>query len=174
MTDPENGESESDVTLATVELGLAANLNENVSADILFLFEEDETDLEVDTAQLRYDFSNSPLSLTAGQIYVPFGTFQTALISDTLTLELGETRESALLLEYEQDAWSGSFYLFNGDNNEDGGNNIDSWGANVAYTNDRFSLGFGFINNIGDSDALQDSLSSNDVCLLYTSDAADE
>jgi len=36
--------------------------------------------------------------LTAGQLYVPFGAFETGLISDPLTLEIGETRESTVLL----------------------------------------------------------------------------
>ena len=162
-TDPEEGDSESDIVAATVELGLAANLNKQTSVEVIFLFEEDETDLEIDVAQLTHAFANSPWSLTAGQIYVPFGAYETALLSDPLTLEIGETRETTLLLGFEQNAVSGSFYIFNGDNSEGEDNEIDNWGANIGFGNDVFSVGIGYINDIGDSDVLQDSLESNEV-----------
>jgi hypothetical protein len=41
-------EDSSDITLATVELGIDAKVNEHVKGHILFLYEEDETDFDVD------------------------------------------------------------------------------------------------------------------------------
>ena len=162
-SDPENGDSESDIAAATVELGIAGDLNEQTSVEIVLLYEDGDSELDVDVAQLTHAFAESPFSLTAGQLYVPFGAYETALVSDPLTLELGETRETSLLLGFEQDALSGSFYIFNGNNSEGVDNSIDNWGANIGYVNDAFSVGFAYINDIGDSDALQDSLATNEV-----------
>jgi len=153
---PETGDSESDVAVATVELGAALNLTDSLSGEIILLFEEDETDLEIDVAQLNYAFGNSGFSATLGQIYVPFGAYETALISDTLTLELGETRESILGLNYEANGFGGSVYVFNGDANEVGSSTIDNFGFSVGYGNDNFAIGASYINSLGDSDLVQD------------------
>jgi len=160
VSNPESGGSESDTTLATVELGLAAEITENLSAEVVFLFEEDETDLEIDTAEFTYAFSNTPISITAGQIYVPFGQFETSLVSDPLTLEIGETRETTLKLNYEKGAISGSVYTFNGDINRNGDSDIENWGANLAYSANGLDIGLGYINNLGDSDTIQDTITN--------------
>ncbi len=160
-TDTDGGASESDTTVATVELGIAANINDDLSAEIVLLYEEDETDLEVDIAQVTYALPGSDWSFVAGQKFLPFGAFETALVSDPLTLELAETRETALMLAYEKDALSGSFYIFNGDKNDSSDNAINNFGANIAYTTDTFSLGLGYISDIGDSDTIQDAITAS-------------
>ena len=53
-TNSEFGDSESDATIATVELGIASNITDNINAAIVLLFKEDETDLEIDTAEITY------------------------------------------------------------------------------------------------------------------------
>ena len=164
VADLPNGEpSESDIVLATVEFGATAQITEQLSAEIIFLFEEDETDLEIDVATLNYEFSGTTLSLLAGQTYLPFGVFESAFISDPLTLEIGETRETTVALTHEANGFSGTFYAFNGDIDEDDRNQIDGFGLNAAYANDTFSIGAGYISALGDSDTLQDSLSSTTV-----------
>ena len=156
FVDPESGDSESDIILATIELGAALNFTKNLTGEILFLFEEDETDLEIDIGRLDYSFNNSPISATLGQIYVPFGSFETALISDTLTLELGETRESTLGLNFETNSFGGSVYVFNGDANEVGSSTIENFGLSFGYSNNQFTIGASYINSLGDSDVVQD------------------
>lgn len=163
FVNPESGDSESDIVLATVELGAALNFTENLSGELILLFEEDETDLEVDVGQLDYSFGNSPFSATFGQTYVPFGSFETALISDTLTLELGETRESILGLNYEANGFGGSVYVFNGDANEAGSSTIDNFGISFGYSNDAFTVGASYINSLGDSDLVQDVIGESEV-----------
>ena len=164
IADLPNGEpSESDIFLATVEFGATAQITEQLSAEIIFLFEEDETDLEIDVATLNYEFSGTTLSVLAGQTYLPFGTFESAFISDPLTLEIGETRETAVALTHSANGFSSTFFLFNGDIDEDGRNQIDGFGFNASYENDRFSIGAGYTSALGDSDTLQESLSSTTV-----------
>jgi hypothetical protein len=94
------GADTSDITLATVELGLDAEITEWVNAHLLLLWEEDDTepmDLDEGTITLG-NLEKFPLYLTAGKMYVPFGAFESNMISDPLPLELGENRESVKLV----------------------------------------------------------------------------
>lgn len=156
-----DGADTSDITLATVGLGLDAEITEWVNAHLLLLYEEDDTepmDLDEGTITLG-NLEKFPLYLTAGKMYVPFGSFESNMISDPLTLELGETRESAAQVGFAASGFYGSFYAFNSDINETGDDDtIASFGANAGYgyLNDKMSLdlGVGWINNIAAADNL--------------------
>lgn len=163
--DPDEGDSESDVVVATAEIGIAAQINDWTSSEITLLYEEDDTDLEVDVAIISIANPDGPWFTTAGQQYVPFGTYETNLVSDPFTLELGETRETALLAGVELNGFVGGVYGFNGDIDEDGDSKIDSFGAFAGYghenENSSFAVNVGYINNIADSDGLQDTINDN-------------
>ncbi|EIC19362.1 LbtU family siderophore porin [Thiorhodovibrio frisius] len=163
---PYEGDSKSDVVLATVELGIASQINDWVDIEASLLYEQDATDLEVDLAVVTIHHPDvSPLFLTAGQFYLPFGVYETNLISEPLTLDIGEARETAAQLGFLYQGFSGSLYAFNGDHQIDGKNQINSWGANLAWAvdTDSYSLtaGAGYINDLGDSNSLQDAVSDN-------------
>jgi hypothetical protein len=160
--------SENDLTLATVELGISAQINDWTSAEIILLHEEDDTELEVDVGTITIADPDAPWFVTTGQFYLPFGAFESNMISDPLTLEVAETRESALQIGFDNGRFNGSVYAFNGDNKKQDGdtyqNRIDNWGANLGFVHEgdsvNFGAGAGYINDIGDSDAIQDALSA--------------
>lgn len=155
-------EDTSDVTLATVEIGLDARLSEWSSAHLLLLYEEGEENdhLLVDEGTIVLGNTEKfPLYLTAGKMYLPFGFYETYLVSDPLTLELGEINDSALLLGFEASGFYGSLYAFNGHINEVGEEDeIDTWGASLGYGYEGdgfgFDVGMDWISNIGDTDGL--------------------
>lgn len=156
-------EDSSDVVLATFELGIASQITPWVEAGASLLYEEDDTPLEVDTAFVTLaNPDRSPLFVTAGQIYVPFGLYETNMVSDPLTLEVGETRESTLQVGFFQESFAGSVYLFNGDIDEDGDDELTSWGAEAGFGGPvgggEVTAGIGYISNLGDSDAIQDTI----------------
>ncbi|NEX15192.1 MAG: hypothetical protein C1943_00805 [Halochromatium sp.] len=164
--DPFEGDIESDIVLATFELGIAAQVADWVAADASLLYEEDDTDLEVDIAQIRIaNLDVTPVFFSAGQFYLPFGAYETNLVSDPLTLEIGETRETAAQLGFVYQGFGGSVYGFNGDHQVDGKRQIGSWGANLGFAQEldrvAWTLGVGYINDLGDSDSLQDRVSDN-------------
>src|SRR3990172_9886002 len=65
----------SDVTLATVQLGLDAEINERLTGHILLLWEEDSTDpINVDEGTLTYKALGN-VTLVGGKTYIPFGVF---------------------------------------------------------------------------------------------------
>ena len=147
-------EDSSDLSLATVEVGIGANITDHVSGHILFLYEDDE-DIVVDEGYILLDGGDEiPLYLKAGEMYVPFGSFESNMISDPLTLEMGETRETALEIGFESNGFYGALYAFNGDVDKAGeDSHVDNYGAKAGYgvETDAFSLdvGVSWINNFG-------------------------
>ncbi|MEZ4600028.1 MAG: LbtU family siderophore porin [Syntrophotaleaceae bacterium] len=166
-------EDSSDLTLATVELGIDVDFIKHVSGHVLLLWEEDDTEpLDVDEAYIRLDGEDVlPLYLQAGKMYVPFGKFDTHFISDPNTLELGETRESAAVIGYANEMVELSFGVFNGDIDEAGkDDHIDSFVAGAVFTLPEeavpglaLAAGASWISNIADSDVLTDEIAVDGI-----------
>jgi len=158
-------ESESDVVLATFELGIDAELTEAVSGHVLLLWEEDDTEpIDLDEGYITLGETEAvPLFLKAGKMYVPFGSFHSHFISDPLTLELGETRESAVLVGYGNEWATLSVGAFNGDIEGDSEeNHADDLVASLSVTpSDGVEFGVSWISDLGDSDVLQEGLLEN-------------
>jgi len=148
-------------SLAAVELGVDVKIVKYVNGHVLFLYEDGEN-LLVDEGYILLDGEDLlPAYLKAGEMYVPFGKFESFMISDPLTLELGETRETAVDIGAKYAGFYGAAYAFNGEIAKDGGgNHIDNFGVSAGYAVEKepFSLdiGVGWINNIADSDGYGD------------------
>lgn len=157
------GADQSDIVLATASFGLEAKVNDRISGTIVMLHEDDDTDpLELDEGYLTLDFGNG-MSLSGGRMYVPFGHFESHMISDPLTLEIGETRQSAFKLGYENSGVYANVYVFNGDTQEassaaNGEDTIDQTGLNLGYAQENeglsYDIGVDYISNIADSSSL--------------------
>ncbi|MBU4260263.1 MAG: LbtU family siderophore porin [Proteobacteria bacterium] len=164
-----NGDHTSDISLATVEVGLDARISDWSQAHLLLLYEEDEEDnhLIVDEGTITFGkLDVFPAYLTVGKMYLPFGSYVTNMISDTLPLELGEIRDSAVLAGFQSSGFYGSLYGFNGVLSERGENDkIDAWGASLGFAHERegFSVdvGLDWLNNIGDTDDMGEYLEEN-------------
>ena len=156
------GDSSSDAVLATMELAVTAQVTDWVGGQVVLLHEEDDTGLEVDVATMTVGPAAGPWSFTAGQYFVPFGTFESNFISDPMTLELGETRESALQFGIESGVFQGAIYAFNGDSDENGDDRFENLGAMLGFAaeneNSEFAVSVSYISNIGDTDSLQDTI----------------
>ncbi len=163
-----SGAKTSDVTLATVELGLEARITDMLSAHVLALYEEGEENghLIIDEGTITLgNAEKSPFHLTAGKMYVPFGSFTSAMVSDPLTLELAETRDTALLAGFAKAGWHGAAYTFNGEVDQTGGNDtMKTFGANLGYTLEedawQIGLGAGWLNNLGNTNTMRDHLAT--------------
>ncbi len=163
----EDDEKSSDISLATVELGVDVDIVKHVKGHVLFLYEEGE-DIVVDEGIISIDGEDVvPLYLNAGKLYVPFGYYESHFISDPLTLELGETRESAIVAGFANDMFDLSLGVFNGDINKTDKENdhIGNFVASAVFTlpEDTVSglgltVGGSWISDIADSNGLQDVL----------------
>lgn len=165
--------SESDIAVSTVELGIDAQLTSWVNAHVLILYEEDETDPpEIDEAIITIaNLEVSSWSLAAGRMYVPFGNYESNMISDPLTLEIGETRETAAQGAYIAGNFYTSVFVFNGDTNDGDSDHIDQFGFNLGLAHEAsdehfgYAIGLSWMNNIADSDSLQDTVTDPDNML---------
>ncbi len=139
------------IVAATAEIAIDAEINEHVNGHILLLWEEhdpihmDEATIEVTTPY--------GLVVTAGKMYVPFGVFNSNFVSDPLTLELGETNQSAALVSFEQDMFSVSAGAFNGHIEDGGADVIENYVLSATITPmEDVSVGFSYISNIAETE----------------------
>ena len=155
----------SDLVLATVEIGFDVDIAKHVKASLFFLYEEDDTPFDVDQGIITIDGADvMPLYVDLGKMYVPFGRFESHFIRDPLTLELGETNESAAVGGFRNDLLELSVGAFNGDIDETGEeNHINNYLASACFTlpettvpDLNLTAGISWVSNIADSDALQE------------------
>lgn len=157
----DGGDATSDLSLATAELSIEAALNDYLGGHLTLLHEEEdgaEDGIDVDEAVISLTAPGPILgqtgSLHAGRMYVPFGMFNSYMISDPLTLELGETRDTALLLALEGELWTLKAGTFNGGVDPAGDDDtIDSWVLALDFTlGERLGFGASYISDLAESD----------------------
>lgn len=163
----------SDISLATVELGLDVDIGKHVGGHLLFLYEDGEGGVDVDEGFIILDGKERvPFYLNAGKLYVPFGWYESHFISDPLTLELGETNESGVRIGYASKGFEISGVVFNGDVDERGeeDDHVDGWVLSVSYEASGGVLGdvglmggISYINNIGESDGLEGEIVGGEI-----------
>ncbi|MBI4776546.1 MAG: LbtU family siderophore porin [Deltaproteobacteria bacterium] len=158
-------EESSDITLATAQIEFDARVHELVNAHLILLWEEDDTGpVDIDEGTITLGATpEMPWFLLAGKFYPPFSTFDTFFISDPLTLEIGEIRESAASVGYSGDWLFASFGGFNGDVSSEENDHINNLIVNVDFFNPegtwsgfRLNTGVGFLFNMADTDTLQE------------------
>ncbi len=104
----------------------------------------------------------SPIYGTFGQLYVPFGTYGTNMVSDPLTKLMARTKARAVVLGFQpqvDDTIYAAAYIFKGDTHEGSTSRLNNGGINFGY---RFAhgvitsdIGAGVIANIADSVGMQ-------------------
>ena len=152
--DSDGANTESDIVAATVELGITAQVNDWVSAELVLLYEED-TDgtgnpFDVDTALVTIADPDSSWFVNAGQYTLPFGTYATNMVSDPLTLDLGETGDTAVEAGMGFRPLTASVYVFDGDRGP-GYPSVDNLGFALNYEGDFDGVGvFGHVGYLGD------------------------
>ncbi|QBG48957.1 LbtU family siderophore porin [Verrucomicrobia bacterium S94] len=113
-------DEESDITLATFEFVLDSAVNEWLSGHVGFLWEEDDTDpidLDEGFIVIGGEAANGFYG-QAGKFYLPFGNFETAFISDPLTLELAEINKSSVMAGYAGEWFDVSAGVFKGEEDD--------------------------------------------------------
>lgn len=158
LTHVEGGDEEDDLRLSTVQIGLDAELTPWLGGHVIGLWEEDDTEpMVVDEAVLSltspWQVASQTPALHLGRQYLPFGKFASRMISDPLTLELGETHTTAAVLSLNGEHWNASLATFTGsvDNGDD---SLDSWVAAFEATPcNGLSVGASWLSDLAESDA---------------------
>ena len=156
---PEGGDESSDLALATVELGLEVQATDYLGGHLLLLWEEGETEpIDLDEAVITLTNPEPILgvtpSFTGGKMYLPFGKFNSYMITDPLTLDLGETNQSAGVVSLEGKLWTLQAGAFSGETDTDGDNDtIDGWMASLEIQpTEGFGFGASLISDLAESD----------------------
>ena len=164
VEDPPDGDNTTDLTVGTVELGVGVQVNDWATGEAVLLWEQGEG-LDVDTATLTIGPPEGAWSITGGHLVLPFGVYETNLISDPLTLDIGETKQTAFRFDFSAGGLSGSAFVFKGDNKVDGDDLIQGFGASAGYSveTNSFELGLNlsYTNDVSDSDGIQDVVAGN-------------
>ena len=168
-----DGIKESDVDLTTLELGVDVALTDYFSGFALMKWEEDggEGVFLDEGGVVLGSVDEYGVAATVGKLYVPFGVYETGMISDPLTLELGETREGAVVVDFGVSGFYGSVYTFNSavsDDDED--DMIDAYGVTAGYLLESggtsIDLSAGWISNLTSSGGFSGYLEGGGVDVL--------
>lgn len=157
---PEGGDAHGEVTLSTVQLGLDIDFSRQLSGHLVALWEEDDTEpAEIDEAVMAlhlYEtlWGKTPF-LYVGRQYLPFGMYSSGMVSDPLTLELGETRRTSAVFGVESEPWTVRFGVFDDYTAPDGDDQqLESWVAAVEMTpSENVSFGASWLNDLAESGA---------------------
>ena len=155
---PYEGDSSTTAELAKVELGIAARIHDWVGAEIVVRNDDDDK-IEVYEAFLTIAPPEGAWALQAGGYVVPFGVYETSMISDPVTLELGETGQDAVTLAAESGGLYGSVFAFNGDLDRGDDDTIDGFGVSLGYAMESewstVDANLSWINDLGESDGVE-------------------
>jgi hypothetical protein len=158
--DPFDGPPHSEWILNTFELMLTLKPHPWITAQISGDYEDNgRKPPYLDVAHLLIGPPQGAWFIDTGQFYLPFGRYETHMVSDPLTLDLGETRDISAALGFEQAGLFGAAYAFSQqDRNGDTGK-LDAWGAELGYASQPggqpLRLTLGYLSDLGNSDTLR-------------------
>lgn len=100
------------------------------------------------------------VNLRVGQSYLPFGSYHTHQVNDSLLLEVAETQQTALVASQSlfNDVINISAFGFKGAQED----NLDNLGARFSVQQDSLVLNLDYIHNLRDSAGLQDFIQDVD------------
>ncbi|MEG3639339.1 LbtU family siderophore porin [Magnetococcus sp. PR-3] len=162
----------SDVNLDKAELTVDAKVNPWVSANVTMLYDGDSaTAVDVDAATITVGNAEKlPVSLTVGKMTLPFGTFETNMVSDPITLEMAETADSAAQVNFAKNGFTMGAYLFNATSQKTGDDNqLDQFGFNLGYATEvsgvSAEVGLHFINSVENSGGISTAMTAANLAL---------
>ena len=167
-----NRQKTGDFNLGTSELDVAAALNENVEAFMAIAYDSAPPAVggpRVNNSafNLKMGFINignldkTPFYFTAGQVYIPFGRYSSAMIDSPLTLELARTKARPFILGYKSQTPTGVFASVYGFRGETRLGRSGVGGVNLGYVfgGENFSgeIGGSYISSLNDSAGMQNN-----------------
>lgn len=132
----------SDIQLITIEMGIEGSVFDWLSFNLLPLYEEgtDDENIFMDEASVTLGGTEKiPFYLTAGKLYLPYGRLYTRFPDDPfvnlpVTLEYGETRDSAALLGVSKYGFTLEGYVFNGELLASKEHHFNDFGFDASYS----------------------------------------
>ena len=150
QVDPQDAEIEDDkVSLATLELAMHTDVSDTITADMLLAYQEDIDSMLLDVLTVNFSNNLQPQwHATLGKDYLPFGSFATFQVNDTLGLELAESNQLFANAGYHGGHFLSNVYMYE---NEEG--IAGKVGGRLGYHTDVFHIGIDYIDSLYDSPA---------------------
>ncbi len=140
--------------VGTAELGIAAALNDEWSGEILV--ENDDGTIALADAFLIFEPAGTGLSASMGQQGVPFGVYDTNMITDPATEVLGDTSGVSLALGGEAGQLNWNLFALQP---EEDGQFADNYGVAVGFAAEgegaEFGLNVSWINGVANAVDIQ-------------------
>jgi hypothetical protein len=148
---------ESDISVVTALLGFEAALSDRVKGRMVILHEEgEEPTIDIEEANLtlsRPETLGGTFTVRAGHDHLPFGAFASDMVSDPLTLDLGEISKTGLITGWENGPVAVKVAVFNGDRDATGHDGIDNGVAALTVTpTEQVSFGIAYLGDLAESD----------------------
>ena len=158
--DPFAGPPQSEWILYTFELMLTLKPHPWITAQVSADYEANgRAPPYLDVAHLLIGPPQGGWFIDAGQVYLPFGRYETHMVSDPLTLVLGETRDITAALGFEGTGFFGAAYAFSHQDLRGDTGQLDAWGAELGYASrpggQPRRLTLGYLSDLGNSDTLR-------------------
>ncbi|MBB72432.1 MAG: hypothetical protein CMF50_08545 [Legionellales bacterium] len=177
-----DGSHENDINFTAAELDMQALFNNWLTGFMNFKYDDsppaagarvNNSNVFLDQGFITLgDFNKSPLYATIGQVYVPFGQYDSYLISDPLNKTIFRTKGRPIVAGYRSPGDTGAYgaaFIFRGDTREGAfdptaderspNEHVNQYGLNAGYAFDLGALhsdfGASYINNIADSSGMQ-------------------
>jgi hypothetical protein len=166
---PYVGNTDGDLTLGSSEIDFAAALNQNVEAYIAIAYDESPPSvgprINNSAFNLNMGFVNignldkTPLYFTAGQLYVPFGRYSSAMISAPLTMNMARTKSRPFIFGYKSQENTGPFAAVYGYKSDTTFGQSGVGGLNLGYVFEKQDItgevGASYISSIADAAGMQ-------------------
>lgn len=158
-----DGKTSNGFETATVDVAVEAEIDGWVGATAALAM-SDGAGIEVDEAFVTLAPADTAVSIRFGRQRLPFGVYESELISDALAKELGDTGQDAAVLGVKLGGVGASGFLFNGDLDRKGGDTAGVRNAGFALdylieTGDvSIGVGVSYINDIGESDLAEEAI----------------
>lgn len=150
-TRPEYQDGYTNIGLSEAGLSLAATITDWAAVEAGFLYEH--TDLGerqnvfgseaafLETATFHVSIPEGPWSLVAGRQFLPFGVFDTRMISEPLTLEVAETNEISISLGWNSGGLRAALFGFGKNDGLESANGLAGYGVAFSYSSEREEAG---------------------------------
>lgn len=161
--DSPDSRSYSRLDVDTFEIGIALAINEKVDGELVLLYEENETDFGVDVVTLSFSEFIGPVNASVGKQYLPFGAFETALVNDSLILELAETNKTSMVVDSEFHNMVLGGFVFDGDVDRE--NHVENWGLSFDLLEDSWRLGVDYLSSLAESDGFTGAAEASGLSL---------
>lgn len=157
-TDTADQTATSDINVATAQINFDAAVSDRVKGRLALLHEDGaDPTIDIDEAYIelnRPELAGGTLKVTAGKAYLPFGAFASSMVSDPLTLNLGETNRNLILSSWENGKVAVQFGAYNGDRDATGHNVIDNGVAALTLTpSEQINFGVSYLCDLAESNA---------------------